>query len=524
MYEGNNHSNQSLHVTRRSFLAGSAATLGLAGLGLPSAALAATPKKGGSFTVGLRGGGTGDTLDPSTYSSAQQIYLGYALRNNLTEIAPDGSLKPELAESWETDDVKVWSIKLRAGAEFHNGKSLAPEDVVASLNIHRGEDTKSGAASLLKDVVSLAADGPDRLRVELSAPNADFPFILSDYHFNIMPAQADGALDMGGVGTGGYLLEKYEAGVQASLRRNPSYWKDGAAHFDEGLVVMIQDSTAATTALVTGEVDAINDAEYKTLGMLSKSGDVTVESVPGGYHPTFAMRANAAPFDKNDVRLALKYGIDRQVLVDRVLKGYGIVANDHPIAPMMPFHDASIEQRPYDPDRAKFHLKQAGLDSLKVQLSASDSVFPGAIDAATLYREQARPSGLDIEIIREPNDGYWANVWLVKPFVTSAWGPRPTADMIFTQAYASGGAWNETVFENARFNELLVAARAELDEAKRSQMYGEMQRLVREESGAVIPFFRSYVYARRNGVGHSGRLAGNWPLDGYKAMERWWRA
>jgi peptide/nickel transport system substrate-binding protein len=510
-------------VSRRTFLAGTAATLGAASFSLPMPALAETPKKGGLFTAGIRGGASTDSLDPATFESQQQIFIGFAIRNNLTEIASDNSLKAELAESWESDDAKVWSFKLRPGVEFHNGKSLSPEDVVASLNIHRGEGTKSGAAPLLKDVVSVAADGKERVRVELQAPNADFPFILSDYHFNIVPANADGSGDVSGVGTGGYFLEDYNPPT-TRLRRNPNYWKDGAAHFDEGEVLLINDSTAATTALITGDVDAINDAEYKTLDLLSRHDDVAIESVPGGYHPTFAMRSTLAPFDSNDVRLALKYAIDRQALVDKVLKGNGVVANDHPIAPSMPFHDSSIEQRPYDPDKARFHLKKAGLDSLHVRLSTSDSIFPGAIDSVVLYKESAKKAGLDIEVGREPGDGYWSDIWLKRPFYTGGWGPRPVPDMIFTSVYFSGAAWNETSFSNARFDELLLAARAELDESKRAQMYSEMQRLVRDEAGAVIPFFRNFVYPRRKEIAHSGALGGDWQLDGLKAMERWWRA
>ena len=524
MSKKHNKGSLSLHSDRRTVLVGGTAAVGAVSLGLSVTALAQTPPKGGKFVVGISNGASTDTLDPATFSSALQIFLGYSLRNNLTEIGSDGSLKPELAESWESDDAKTWSFKLRNGVVFHNGKSLDANDVVESLKLHLGPDSASGAASLLEAVTSVAADGNERVTVELSQANADFPFILSDYHFNILPVGSDGSLDTSGVGTGGYVLENYDPGVRTLLTRNDGYWKEGAAFFDAGEVVLINDPTARGSALMSGDIDAINEADTRTAALMADNSDVIVESVPSGFHPTFAMRTDMAPFDNNDVRLALKYGIDRQALVDIIQGGYGSVANDQPIAPSMPFYDPSLEQRPYDPDRAKHHLKEAGLESLQVQLSAADGIWPGCVDAATMYREQAMPSGIDIEVIREPNDGYWSDVWLVKPFVSSAWGARPTADMIFTQAYAAGGAWNETAFENARFNELLVAARAELDDSKRAEMYSEMQRLVHDNSGAVIPFFRNHVYARRTSIEHSGQLASNWQLDGYKAMERWWAA
>ena len=506
---------------RRAFLAASAALVGATQLPTPARA---TPRKGGDFRVAVTAGGVSDTLNPAEASSAQQIVVGWGLRNCLTEIAADNSLAPELAQSWASDDGKTWIFQLRQGVTFHNGKSLGPEDVIASLNLHRGEDSTSGAKSLLQDVVDMTAEGAHGVKIVLKAANSDFPFILSDYHFQICPVGADGALDMSGTGTGGYILNEYNPGSRISMRRNPDYWKESAAHFDTCEVLLISDSAAATTALITGAVHAIQSAEGKTLSLLSRNADIEVESISGGYHPTYAMQTTQAPFTDNNVRLALKYAVDRQELVDRVLRGHGTVANDHPIAPSMPFYDASIEQREYDPDRARFHIKEAGFDTLKVSLSGADSLFAGAVDSIVLYREHAATAGIDIEVVREPSDGYWSDVWLKKPFVTSAWGARPVPDMILSTAYQTGGAWNETQFADDRFMQLLVAARSELDQSRRAQMYSDMQVILRDTGGAVIPFFRNHLYARRAEIARADQVASNWALDGYKPLERWWMA
>lgn len=510
-------------LSRRNVLMRGAAAGTLALSGMPTGLLAQA-NNGGILRVALAQGGTSDTLDPATFSGAQQIFLGWCLRNNLTEIGSDGKLTAELAESWSSDDATTWIFNLRKGVEFHNGKSFGPDDVIASLNLHRGEASSSGAKSLLESVTSIEAEGANAVRVVLSGPNADFPFILSDYHFNMCPVNSDGSVDVSGVGTGGYILEDFNPGVRTLVRRNPNYWKEGRAHFDEGEILLINDSTAATNALVTGSVHALQTSEYKTLGLLGRQSSISIESVPGGFHGTYAMNSAAGPFDNNDMRLAMKYAIDRQAIVDTVLKGHGVVGNDHPVSPSMPYYDSSLEQRAYDPDKAKFHLKKAGHDSLTIQLSVSDSLYAGAVDAVTLYREHAAPTGLDIEVVREPGDGYWSDVWMKKPLFAGSWGPRPVPDMILTSAYASTAAWNEGAFSNARFDELLVSARGELDEAKRGEMYGEMQRILSNEGGSVIPFFRSYVYGRSNSIAHSGQLGSDWPLDGYRAMERWWTA
>ena len=127
-------------------------------------------------------------------------------------------------------------------------------------------------------------------------------------------------------------------------------------------------------------------------------------------------------------------------------------------------------------------------------------------------------------MVREPDDGYWSNVWLVKPWVASYWGGRPTEDWVFSQIYSSGADWNETHFEHERFNQLLIEARAELDTAKRREMYVEMQRILHDEGGAVVPLFLAYTHAARDRVHLPEQMASNWELDGHKNAERWWFA
>ncbi len=96
--------------------------------------------------------------------------------------------------------------------------------------------------------------------------------------------------------------------------------------------------------------------------------------------------------------------------------------------------------------------------------------------------------------------------------------------MILSLVYATGVPWNESNFSHKRFDKILVEARAELDHNKRAELYREMQMIIRDNCGVVIPFFKKYVYARRENLMHGNGLTGTWPLDGYKAVERWWFA
>jgi len=504
---------------RRQFVHGATA-LGTAGMLLPST-LRAQPTKGGLLRAGLAEGGTTDSLDPQTYTDIYMISVGFATHNTLTEIDPSGELVGDVAEGWDvSDDATQWTFKLRQGIEFSDGKSLTPADVIASINHHRGDDSKSAAKSNVDPIADITADG-DHVVFKLNAPNADFPYLMADYHLLIMP-EVDGKADWQNfIGTGGYVLQAFEPGVRTHLTRHGNYWKPERAHFDEVELLVISDVNARQNAVASGEVDVISRCDLKTVHLLKRRAGVRVEEATGFLHYTAPMHTNVAPFDNVDVRLAIKHAVDRQQLMDRILKGHGTLGNDQPIAPSVPFY-AELEQRSYDIDKAKFHLKQAGLSQLSVDLSAADAAFAGAVDAAVLMKEQAAPAGIDINIVREPNDGYWSNVWLKKPWCMCYWGGRPTCDWMFSQAYAAGANWNDTNWNNERFNQLLTEARGELDTDLRSEMYREMQQLVRDDGGAVVWGFANYVYAMADKVQHGPDVAANWELDGGRYVERWW--
>ncbi|MEQ8813943.1 MAG: ABC transporter substrate-binding protein [Thalassobaculum sp.] len=513
-------------IGRRDLIKGAAAlgAVGAAERVLGRSAMAATPNKGGALKVAIGAGSTTDTLDPATFTDSYMQSVGFGgMRNCLTEIDNTGKLVGELAESWDASpDAKTWTFKIRKGVTFHNGKSLTAEDVIDSINHHRGEDSKSPAKPLLAPITSLKADG-DNVVLTLEAGNADLPYLLSDYHIGIMPSSGDGKVDWkSGAGTGGYIIKAFEPGVRSFLERNPNYWKQGRAHFDSVEILSIIDVAARTNALTTGEVHLMDRCDLKTVHLLKRNRDVEIYDVTGTQHYTFPMLTNQAPFDNNDLRLALKYSVNREEMVQKILRGHGKVGNDTPIAPATSFY-AELEQRAYDPDKAKFHLKKAGAEGLTIDLSAADAAFAGAVDAAVLYKEHAAKAGITVNVIREPNDGYWSNVWMKKGWSACYWGGRPTADWMFSTAYEAGVAWNDTYWEHEKFNKLLVAARVELDEAKRTDMYREMQTIVRDEGGVVVPMFANYVGASSTKLAHD-KLAGNWDMDGHKAVERWWFA
>lgn len=502
-----------------------------AGMTVPAASmlwssnvLAATPKKGGKFRLGSADGNTSDTFDPGIYLAFTAIQLAHTHRSFLTMITPTNELGPDLADSWSaSDDASEWTFKLNRDAVFHSGKPFTADDAIATINHHRGENSTSAAASLMADVKELVKHDQHSFTVKLTGGNADFPWLLTDYHMAVCPANADGTIEwQSGDGTGPYKITHNEFGVSFNLVRHDG-WHGEGAYFDEVEIIVLNDPNARQTALITDEVDAISQVELKTLALLKRNPKIEIDDVSSGAAITLPMRTDLKPFDNYDVRMALKLAVDRQELIDKIAFGGAALGNDVHISSNMPYY-AKLPQREYDPDKARHHLKKAGMENLEVTLQTADSIYPGAVDLCVLYAEQAKAAGIKINVKRVPNDGFWSDTWLTAPWCMASWGARPTPDQIFTLTYKDGAAWNESYWKNKRFNELLLIAKAELDQDKRHAQYKEMQEIAHDDGGTVIPFFPNFVYARAKRVQHGPNISGAWQIDGARGTSRWWFA
>ncbi len=494
-----------------------------ASAGMFASAARAAPKAGGNFKVGIGHGQTTDSLDPATWSNGFTFAFGKSTFGApLVQVNTKNEAVPHVAESFEpSNGAQKWVFKIRKGITFHDGRSLTADDVVNTINYHIGKDSKSPAKSVLSSIVGIKTDGPDTVVFDLKGGNADFPFLLSDYHLSIYPSK-DGKIDFAkGIGAGPYVIKNFEPGVKLQAERNKNYF--GKTNFDSIEVLSIVDVAARTNAYLAGEVHFIDRADLKTIDMLKKAPNTELYNVSGFAHYTAPMMVDNKPFDNADVRQAIKYAVNRQELVDKILFGYGSPGNDDPVSASMKYAINPAPAYSYDPDKAKSLLKKAGMDGIKVDLSASDAAFPGGVDAALLMAEQAKKAGIEINVIREPNDSYWDNVWLKKPWCLCYWGGRPVADMIMSISLAADAAWNDTHWKNPRFNELLIAARAETDDKKRAAQYAEAQQLVHDDGGQLVLMYNNYVGALSTAVGHDA-FNTDFDHDGGYMYERWWMA
>ncbi|MEM9788386.1 MAG: ABC transporter substrate-binding protein, partial [Pseudomonadota bacterium] len=388
-------------ISRRGLLKTGAAAgvLGLTGMPLRA------QTRGGKLTAGLGGANTSDSWDGRTHSDLFMIAAAHGtVFDCLTEVAADGSLKGELAESWEASaDAKTWTFNLRQGVTFHNGKPFNADDVIESLQMHVAEGAKSAAQPIVASISEMTKVTDFQVQFTLASGNADFPYLMSDYHLLIFPAgQIDEAI-ANGIGTGLYQVQSFDPGVRMVATRYPDHYKgDEAGFFDEVEYIAINDNTARMNALMTGQVDTINRIDFKTEALLLANPALRIQEVTGNQHYTFAMLTDTEPFNDVNVRRALKYGINRQEMVDKILLGHGMVGNDTPIGPANQFFHAEMEQLEYDPDQSKFYLQQAGLDSLNIDISASSAAFEGAVDAAQLFQASAAAGGINLNVVQEP--------------------------------------------------------------------------------------------------------------------------
>lgn len=500
-----------LIVDRRQLLAGAAA-LGLSTAFAGTTFAAETPKKGGTIRIGMEGGTASDSLDPRTYADSIPIAYSMALWNLPIEIDENGKATGELFESWEAKPgAKEWVFNVRKGIKFTSGKTLDADDVIYSIGLHTGE-TKSPAKGLLKQITEIKKLSPTQIQFTLESGNADLPYVFADYHLIIVP---NGFTDWSKPdGTGAFTLESFEPGVRVVLKNKGEYWKPGRGNFDTVEIRYILDKAARVAALQSGQIDAAQRLDARTVNLLMKDKKLNIVRTKGtGNRFCFVARVTDSPFDNKDLRLALKYGIDREKIIKQIYSGYATPGNDHTLDANDPFYNKDLPQRPYDPDKAAFHFKKAGVSG-PIQLQTSEGAWGQAVDCASLYQESLKKAKIDLDVKKVSADGYWDNVWLKVPFCAVYWGRRPTADITFTQVYGSDSSWNDSNWKRPEFDKLVVEARAELDEKKRKELYYKCQEMISDDGGMICFAISDYL------DGYSTKVQGVKPHPRYDLCDQ----
>jgi len=447
------------------------------------AVMAATPKKGGSLRMASNLHGPDDQLDPTLFTSTIDYTRGRATYNSLVQHANDLTPQPELAESFEPNsNATEWTFKIRNGVTFHDGKKLTADDVVYTMKRHQGEASTSVIKSVLASVKEWKKSGPMEVKAVLESPNADLPTLLGLFQTKIVQEGTTGE----GIGTGPYVMDSFQPGVKSVHSRNKNYWREGA-NLDAIEITAITDPVARVNALISGDMQMVTQIEPNAFRQVESADGVTLLSTPAALQLGICILKNTAPGNNDDFVKGMQYIQDRERIVKRVLKGKGSLGNDTPISAAHGKDFCSeLPQRQYDPDKAKFHFKKSGVSSAQLFVAP---VTGGIEDVCLTAQANCAKIGFDLQLKKVPTDGYWGAVWMKEPLNVVTWNMRPTANSQLGIQFGPGAAWNDTFWNNERMGELLSLSLAETDPAKRHALYCEMQTLVHNGSGMVIPAF-----------------------------------
>ncbi|WP_454831815.1 ABC transporter substrate-binding protein [Pseudoxanthomonas wuyuanensis] len=488
---------------------------------LAEAAVAARPRYGGRVRVATATSSIADTLDPAKLANQTDYARSRMLYSCLTRF--DGGLTPQpaLAERFETTDARHWRFHLRRGVSFHDGKPLHADDVVFSLMRHKEPATVSKAKIFADQIESVRALSPTEVEVRLHEPNADLPVTLATFWFAIVPA---GMRDFNrGIGTGPFALKEFKRGLRSLMARNPNYWRDGRPYVDEVEMSGLSDEGARVNALLSGDLDLVAAIDPRSVRRVEGNRDFRVFRQSSGQYSNLAMRQDMAPGRNRDFVRAMQLLFDRKRIAGSVALGNAIVANDHPIHPSNRFWFDGLPQRELDLDKARYHFQRSGLGSAPISVVASP-VATYTVEMTLALQQTARKIGMNLDLRRMPPDGYWSNHWGKSAVGWGNVNPRPNADAVLTQFFQSGASGNDAHWQDPKFDQLLLAARSEIDEAKRKALYADMQVMIHEQGGVAIPLFISSLDAHNAGLkGLSTIPVGG--LMGYEFAEHvWWDA
>jgi peptide/nickel transport system substrate-binding protein len=461
-------------------------------------AIAGTPVSGGTLKAAGWSSSTADTLDPAKASLSTDYVRCCAYYNRLTFLDEAGVAQMELAEEFLTDDAQTWEIRLKSGVTFHDGKALSADDVVYSMKRHLDEAVGSKANSIAKQMTEISKLDDLTVKIVLSAPNADLPTILSLHHFMIV---ADGTTDFSTAnGTGAFVSEVFEPGVRSVGVKNPNYFKSQGAYLDSFEFFAIPDNNARVNALLSGDIHLAAAVNPRSMRMLEGQDGVQTSISTSGNYTNLNIRLDTEPGAKFDFIEGMKHLVNREMIQKSVLRGLAQIGNDQPVSAANRYHNPNLKPREFDPEKAKFHFEKAGLLGVEIPIVASDAAS-SSVDMATVVQQAGAGIGMKLTVDRVPSDGYWSNYWLKAPVHFGNINPRPTPDILFSLLYSSDAPWNESQYKSEKFDSMMVEARGALDDEKRTEIYWEMQEMIANEAGTIIPAYISNVDALSTKVG-----------------------
>ncbi len=326
---------------------------------LPLAAQAA--KKSDAIVVGITLEPPG--LDPTTGAAAAiGEIVHYNIFEGLTKIEGDGKIEPLLAEKWEVAaDAKTYTFHLRKGVKFSNGEALTAADVKFSFERFGAEKSTNKEKTVFANIASIDTPDDTTAVLHLKDPNPNLLFNLGENTGVILEPKSADSDATAPVGTGPYKLADWVKGSSITLVKSDSFRDPGKIKIAKATFRIINDAAAQTAAVLSGDVDAFpRFNNFDAVKQVQSNAKLTV--VIGSTEGKTIVSTNnkKKPFDDVRVRQALAYAIDREAVNKAAANDYGKAIGSH-YTPTDPYYIDLTKTYPYNPEKAKALLKEAGV-------------------------------------------------------------------------------------------------------------------------------------------------------------------
>ena len=427
----------------------------------------------------------------------------------LTRTGADNLTRPYLLEDWTaSDDLRVWTLRLRKGVKWRSGRALTADDVIWNIRHVLEEETGSSVLGLMRgymlsdydeggvrrtrlwDANAIERVDAHTVRLNCKIPQLAVPEHLFHYPFLILDPAEGGRFGVGSNGTGAFDLVEHETGKTSLLAARTDYWGEGPHLETLEFVDLGDDPAAGVEALAEGRVHGLHFLETVQIDAVKFMPDLRLYSVPTAHTGVARGKVTRRPFDDPRVRKAMRLAIDAETTQEIILGQYGLPAEHHHVSPVHADY-AAMPRLKRNLPAARALLKEAGypegLDLGTIDCKAAPSWEFNTVQAMV---EQWRQAGMRCKINLMPTSQY-QKIWDKTDFGFTEWAHRPLGVMALGLAYRSGVPWNESDYANPEFDFLLEEAEGILDTDKRRVVMARLQRLMQEDGPIVQPIWRS---------------------------------
>ena len=415
-------------------------------------------------------------LDPTSAAAGAIDSVLYSnVFEGLTRFMGDGSIVPGLASSWEiSDDGLTYTFKLHDGVKFHDGTTMDAEDVKFSLDRIGAEDSANAQKALYAAISEVNVIDPLTVEVKLSEPNGSMLFNLAWGDAVIVAPESIENIKQNPIGTGAFKFDSWAQGDKIELSKNPDYWGT-PAKLDKATFKFISDPTAAFASMMAEDVDVFSQFPAPE-NLPQFEADPRFQVLIGSTEGETILSTNnkMAPFDNVKVREAIAHAIDRQAIIDGAMFGYGTPIGTH-FAPHNPAYIDLTGMSSFDPEKAKALLAEAGFpDGFETTLDLPPPSY--ARRGGEIIAAQLAAVGIKAEI----RNVEWAQ-WLETVFKGKNFGLTIVShtEPMDIGIYAKPDYYFQ--YDNPAFQELMTKLNSTTDDAMRTQMMADAQRMISED-------------------------------------------